>query len=80
MLDKLTELLSNQKNQMPIAHRAVSMSRQQILERLFYEHNRYECFDRKRAVVKYQSQSVVIKVMALVSHLKKPLNFKNSNF
>ena len=41
----------------------------------------YECFDHKRALVKYQSQSEVIKVMLyIVSYLKKPLNFENSNF
>ena len=35
----------------------------------------YESFDRKRAIVRYQSQSEVIKVILL----KKSLNFENSN-
>ena len=40
----------------------------------------YERFVRKRTLVKYQSQSEVMKVMLyLVSHMKKPLNFENSN-
>ena len=40
----------------------------------------YKRFVRKRALVKYQSQSEVIKVIVyLVSHLTKPLNFENSN-
>ena len=43
----------------------------------------YDSFVHKRALVKYQSQSELDKVMMLyvhvVSHLKNPLNFDKSN-
>ena len=43
----------------------------------------YESFDRKRALVKYQSQSEVIKVIIYLfgfTLMKKTLHFENSNF
>ena len=39
-LQNLHDLLSDQINHMTLTHRAVSLSRKQILERLFFEHNR----------------------------------------
>ena len=47
-----------------------------LLIRLMSKGESYDSFDRKGALLKYQSQSEVIKVMLyVVSHLKNPVKF-----